>query len=180
MNPLPMLYKLNFSDYNLYSDFLNECVSYSHSSNIFYASEPLKKDAISFFNWLQTNNIYICTRDGKSIGFIVFDSSNASVSFNRLSIFVHPKVCKLAIISIARAATIVARYALKDIEEDSFLFSTVHTLVYSVFQNIFSTVTLKHNDSYILSVKLDEDKFDKYVLKHYEQDDLKQYHNILV
>lgn len=180
MNPLPTLYKLNPSDYNFYKHFLNECVSYSHSSNIFYGSEPTKNDSESFYNWLQTTNLYICSRDNKSIGFIVFDTNSASVSYNRLSIFVHPKVCKLAIISIARAATIVARYELKGIEENTFLFSTVHTLVYSIFQNIFSAATLKHDNTYILSVKVDQDKYESYVTKNYEQEDLKQYHQILV
>lgn len=179
MNPLPTLYKLDPSDFNFYKNFLNECVSYSHSSNIFYGSEPLKYDSESFYSWLQTTNLYICRRDNKNIGFIVFDSNSASVTYNRLSIFVHPKVCKLAIISIARAATIVVNYELKGVGENTFLFSTVHTLVYSVFQNIFSVATLKHDDVYILSAKVDPVKFDAYVAKNYDQEELKQYCNIL-
>ena len=179
MNPLPTIYKLDPSDYNLYKTFLNECTAYSHSSNIFYGSENTKDDADSFYNWLQTTNLYICRRDNKNIGFIVFDSNSSSVHYNRLSIFVHPKVCKLAIINIARAATIVAYYELKNIEENTFLFSTVHTLVYGVFQNIFSVASLKHDLSYIMSIKIDKEKFEEYVSKSYDQEELKQYKDIL-
>ena len=179
MNPLPTLYKLDPKDYNLYKTFLNECVLYSHASNIFYGNENTQSDADSFYNWLQTTNLYICRRDNKNIGFIVFDSNQSSVHFNRLSIFVHPKVCKLAIISIARAATIVAYYELNNTGETTFLFSTVHTLVYGVFQNIFSVASLKHDLSYIMSVKIDKDKVEEYVKKNYDQEELKQYKDIL-
>lgn len=176
MNPLPIITKLNRKDYNLYKYFLKDCLEYSHMSNMFYSNLPCSYDEESFYNWLQTDNIYICQRNHKNIGFIVFDTSE---TLNRLSIFVHPKVCKLAIIGIARAATIVAYYKLHDILETSFLFSTVHTLVYTIFQNIFSAATLKHGDIVIQSVSIDTAKFEAYIEKNYEQDEIEQYLHVL-
>lgn len=178
MEPLPTVFKLERSDFNLYKNFLNECVTYSHSLNIFYGSEPNKMDADSFYNWLQTDLIFICQRNNKNVGFIVFDSNNSQINFNRVSLFVHPQVCKLAIISIARAATIISYYELLERNESTFLFSTVHTLVYSVFQNIFSVASLKHDATHLLSVTINKEKFETYVKKNYDQEELKQYLNI--
>lgn len=172
---LPEIRKLYPEDFNIYRNFLLDCSEYSHSSNIFYGSKPSTNNSESFYTWLQTQDVYLCTTSNKNIGFFVLDINLATVSCNRLSLFVHPKVCKLAIINVARAASVFTYLKFKHEQETSFIMSTPHTTIYTVFQSIFNLNAIKHDTLYIMSLSLCDYKYDSYTTKTYEQEEIKKY-----
>lgn len=176
MNTLPAVFKLDENDFNMYREFLFECLEYSLSASANYMHEPSEKSKTAFYNWAQTNNIYICNRNNRDIGFIVIATNTSETDpLNTVTFFVHPKVCKLATITVARAAAVLMYCELKSQQSTQFMVSTIHTLVYTVFASFFDLKSLKHGNMFYLSCEKSDRKMMNTLETNYEQDEIKTY-----
>lgn len=176
MNTLPAIFKLEEADYSLYRDFLHECIEYSLPATAAYLAPPSEKSKEAFYNWLQSSTVFICNRNSRNIGFVVIATSDSDIDpVMNVTFFVHPKVCKLATITVARAAAVLAHCEMSSNNLSRFMSSTIHTLVYTVFASFFDIKPLKHGNMYYISCMSNLERMMNNLKSNYEQDEVKSY-----
>lgn len=176
---LPEIFKVVDSDFNLYKDFIKDCIEYSFFGNFFYQDTPITYEEESIHNWLGTDQIYICTNNNKNIGFVSITYSTELSEVPKVSMFVHPRVCKMSSLNVARAAVAIMDISGRLNGDSLFFISTVHPLVFTIISSTFSVNVLKHSNYYLISCKSDSDKFNTYSSKNFNSEDLKHYMEVL-
>lgn len=175
MNAIPSVSLIDESCYEQYKNFLKDCIEYSLDSNFKQFGYPTNYDKETFYSWLGTDKIYICNRNNKNIGFIVLETKDMSESTaHQVSFYIHPKVCKLASLSIARSAAVLSYCSLLSYDDDTIFSTTIHSLVYGVFALLFEVKALKNGSYYLFTAKI-RDVTPLKLLESFDPEDLKPY-----
>lgn len=175
MQTLPTISILNPADYNHYKSFFADCIEYSIDANLRRFNPPSNYEKDIFYEWLGTDRIYICNRNSKNIGFIVFETKDTSQGrTHQVSFYIHPKVCKLASISLARSAAVLAYCELATLNDSQVITTTLHNLVYSVYSQYYTVKAIKSGDYYVINSETKEDTLQR-IINSFEHEDLKSY-----
>lgn len=106
---LPSIIQVTRDNYVTFAAFLQDCTKYSYGSTFKYTTEPTSYAQADFFNWLQAEVLYVLVRNNKSIGYVVIhENTLGDESLVNFTTFLHPRVCKMAAISLLRGALCIA------------------------------------------------------------------------
>jgi hypothetical protein len=137
---LPVVTKVDKSNYNNFRVFIEEAVNYSYLSTIKYSSVPISFEQSDFFNWLQADELYILNRNLKNIGFVVVHSSELDEkSLVTFTTFLHPRVCKMAAISLLRGGLCLASLYSVINKAESLSTSIYHNIMITTVRQLFPT-----------------------------------------
>lgn len=146
---LPSITKVTVDNYKTHAAFIDDCVRYSFTSTFKYTALPVSFSSDDFFNWLQADELYILNRNFKSIGFVVLhETSLPEESFVNFTTFLHPRVCKMAAISLLRGALCTASIYAVINKASSISTYLYHSLMTSTVRQVFPmTRALKVTES---------------------------------
>ena len=154
---LPTIIKIDKSSYEPYKKYVEETVMYSYSSTIKYTDLPSDFEADNFFNWLQADSFYILVRNLKRIGIVVIHHTElADEIVSTFSTFLHPKVCKMANISLLKGALCLASVAAAINQSQSLHTFLFHQLLIATIRQVYfdcKSVNLSNN-LYFLNIPL--------------------------
>ena len=137
---LPTVQVINKEDYNLYKDFIQKCTSNYYNHTYRYSSEPNNYELNSFFNWLQSDRIFLISKENRNLGYVVLHNNDTTQdSVTSFSYFVHPSVCKLNSVTLSYSGFILA--TVQSILYGSKLITTYvnHSMLSNSFNYIFDT-----------------------------------------
>lgn len=135
---LPSITKVTVDNYNTQAAFIADCVRYSFSSTFKYTALPVSFSANDFFNWLQADELYVLNRNHKAIGIVVLhETSLSEESFVNFTTFLHPRVCKMAAISLLRGALCIASIYAVINKASSISTYLYHSLMTSTVRQLF-------------------------------------------
>ena len=154
---LPTIIKIDKSSYEPYKKYVEETVVYSYSSTIKYTDLPSDFEADNFFNWLQADSFYILVRNLKRIGIVVIHHTElANEIVCSFSTFLHPKVCKMANISLLKGALCLASITAAINQSQSIHTFLFHQLLIATIRQVYfdcKSVSLSNN-LYFLNIPL--------------------------
>lgn len=166
--------KLTQEDINLHFKFLKDCVQYSYSSTSYF-DIPKIEDTTTLLNWLQSESIYILFKNSSLNGLIVKKQKDAIVEF---CLFTHPRTCKMSILQLTRAVSLIAYFTLPVENLNSFLITTSQSSLAFVLNNHFQTSILKMSPEYYLIKNQIIDKTKVYIEKTYTKDFLNTFEKL--
>lgn len=138
MSQLPSVTVVNRTNYALYADVVQESVEYSVHGSIKYTVPPTSYTADAFFNWLQADEFYLLNRNFKSIGIVVLHTSELdSESLVTFTTFLHPRVCKMAAISLLKGGLCIASIYSLTIQASSLSTYIYHNILVATIRQIF-------------------------------------------
>lgn len=140
MSQLPSVTVVNKSNYLLYSNVIQESVEYSVHSTVKYTSPPVDYSVDSFFNWLQADELYLLNRNSKSIGIVVLHTMELDGdSLVTFTTFLHPRVCKMAAISLLKGAICLSSIYSLSIQASSLSTYIYHNILVATIRQVFPT-----------------------------------------
>ena len=142
--PLPSVEKITKLNYEQNKAFIKVCTQHYVNHTYRYSSEPASYEIDDFFNWLQSEELYIFTKDNRKLGYVVLHQNDTVdsilVSF---SYFIHPRVCKLNSVHLAVGGLALATtYSLLH-RARSIVTYVNHTLLLNSINRLFPTQHLK-------------------------------------
>lgn len=140
MSQLPSVTVINKSNYLLYANVIQESVEYSVHSTVKYTTPPTDYSVDSFFNWLQSEELYLLNRNSKSIGIVILHTTELDEdSLVTFTTFLHPRVCKMAAISLLKGAICLSSIYSLTIQASSLSTYIYHNILVSTIRQIFPT-----------------------------------------
>lgn len=153
MQSFPDLFKLKAEDFIKVKTFLIECIEYSYNITYLYNVLPSSYEYSDIINWLQSDQIYIVNRNNKDIGFVLIRSQLLNDELIITPVFfIHPRVCKMASISLLRASVLLSLiYGLN--EGSSFInLFTYHSTLRASITSVVDSRYIKLGSTFELSV----------------------------
>lgn len=141
MSQLPSVTIVNKNNYSLYADFIKDSVEYSVHSTVKYTLPPSDYTVESFFNWLQADEFYLLNRNSKFIGIVVLHTTEIDdESLVTFTTFLHPRVCKMAAISLLKGALCLTSIYSLTIQAKSLSTYIYHNILVATIRQVFPTV----------------------------------------
>lgn len=109
--PLSQLVTVTQDNYERYSSFLTQCTDNYYNHTYRYSTTPDSYSSNDFFNWLQSDTVYVINKDNRNLGYVVLHSNDTQEdSVISFSYFVHPSVCKLNTTHLALSGLVLSIY----------------------------------------------------------------------
>ena len=181
--PLPDLIKIDKDNYHVYQNFIKDCTQHYYRHTYNYHNSPINYETDNFFNWLQSDVLFIVKSGIKALGYVVLHS-NETVDSEHISsnFFVHPNVCKLNSVSLSLTAYILSLYYAEINKAKTISTYYNHTLLFSDFVNIFNSKTIKLQPSlfyFFTDLTNYSNRVDSILQQYYNPKDLLNYKNNL-
>lgn len=154
---LPSIVKVDRLTYEQYKKYVEETIVYSYGATVKYSNLPSNFELDNFFNWLQADYFYVLVRNFKRIGIVVIQQveiDNEVVT--TFSTFLHPKVCKMANISLLKGALCLASISAAINQSKSLHTFLFHQLLVATIRQVYfdcKSITLSTN-LYFLNIPL--------------------------
>lgn len=180
---LPTIERITKSNYNLHSDLIKASTRHYYNHTYRYANEPDNHSVDSFFNWLQSDELFVLTKDNRKLGYVVLHNNpTVNNSVTSYSFFIHPRVCKLNSVHMSIGGLVLA--AARCIHLRSRLITTYvnHTLLLNSINNILPTKSIKLQEGlhyvYIDLSELSSSEIKLQLALHFEEEVLNTYYEI--
>ena len=180
---LPDIEKITSDNYSIHKSFIQAATKHYYNHTYSYHNEPTSYEVINFFNWLQSDSLYIVRSGNRALGYFVLHT-NSTVDNEHISysIFVHPNVCKLNSVILSLSAYVSACLLAQTIS--SFSISTYynHSLLFSDISKIYNSKFLKlQTNLYYFTTDLTtySGKIESTLQKYYDSSDIVNYKNII-
>lgn len=181
--PLPEILKIDKNNFKIYKNFIKDCTQHYYIHTYSYHSPPVDYELESFFNWLQSDVLFIVKSGVRALGYVVLHSNETLQSEHiSSSFFVHPNVCKLNSVTLSSTANILALYYAEINRAGSISTYYNHTLLFSDFINIFDSKIIKLQPSlfyFYTDLTKFTNKIDSVLQSYYNPKDLLNYKNNL-
>lgn len=180
---LPELLKIDRSNFQIYKNFIKDCTQHYYKHTYNYHNLPINYEVDNFFNWLQSDVLFIVKSGVRALGYVVLHSNETLESEHVFSnFFVHPNICKLNSVILSLTANILALYY-ADINKAKTISTYYnHTLLFSDFINIFDSKIIKLQPClfyFYTDLTKYVGKVDSTLQNYYNSEDLLNYKNNL-
>lgn len=167
--------KIDKKDLTIYFDFIKSCItnSYEHTS-YFDLEDQLSVDTV--FTFLNCRSIYILVKDKNYQGIIVKKQKEELTEY---SLLVHPRTCKLAVIQLAKACSLIAYFNARTDLFSNFIVTTTHISIYFTFNNHFKSSLFKILPEYFIITNTITKTTQEYINSIYSDSFLKKFENSL-
>ena len=140
MSQLPSVTTVSKNNYLIHADFIKECIEYSVHSTVKYTNGPTDYSPESFFNWSQADELYLLNRNSKFIGIVVLHTTELDGdSLVTFTTFLHPRVCKMAAISLLKGALCLSSIYSLTIQANSLSTYIYHNILVATIRQVFPT-----------------------------------------
>ncbi len=157
---LPSVTLVNRENYILFAAFLQDCTEYSLSSTFTYVTTPLNFTSDQFFHWLQADSVYVLSLNNKSLGYVVLREHNREEeSIVDFTTFLHPRVCKMAVINLLKGASCLA--AIYSVINHSNTITTFlyHKMLLASLRQSFGSLVKSHSVAFFDFCQIDMTSF---------------------